>query len=529
MRKKLPKQILADMYAIRKKGLTYYQENYFWPVPEKEHRNFVQLMHDTYISLISNMDDKDAFNISLVDYKFIIEPLEGIFHYNYIKEFSKKYDIDILSGNESKRYMDPDWHNISLFYTKLSFPFGKVQRVIRRLVKNIIFNRHLSVWKQIKGFFLKKETIGIGSYDRLKREFIEKQSYYCDHREWIDMIPTKELSDSDKVSKLVQHITKNVINPFISKLQNENNLFVKNMDFSQLKKSWICRLNDATFIYLALKQQSKPKRLLVTEMAKPHSRLFTMAFQEECDVYGFHHGNDSGLTVYKVGHQSERAHCKKLVVPTDGIAREFSKIYSNDPIGRVMKTEFISADSLFYQGLLSSLDQSIPNVKTKKIMIIGAPANPNRYIHEQGQFFYVKIDLELRLIKALKKHNYNVIYKVHPDRAVEIRGLFEDYVDEYNVEPFEEVWTCADTFIFTDTASTTFGFSLATKKNIVLLNNKFDERNQFAQNLLKKRVRLVDMFMDDDLHLQFDSNSLIYALENPHSTIDYSFVHEILS
>ena len=161
-------------------------------------------------------------------------------------------------------------------------------------------------------------------------------------------------------------------------------------------------------------------------------------------------------------------------------------------------------------------------------MLLGTPANPNRYVHEHGQFFYIKVDLEYRLIKALKLGGYEVIYKAHPDRLEEVKGLFENVVDEYCTHPFEDVWQKADAFLFTDTASTTFGLSLPTNKHIVLMDNSIDQKNHHVEGLLNKRIRSVSMCLNESMRMKFNNNELYYALNNQFDTIDYSIINEVL-
>ena len=146
-------------------------------------------------------------------------------------------------------------------------------------------------------------------------------------------------------------------------------------------------------------------------------------------------------------------------------------------------------------------------------MLIGSPANINRYVHEYGQFFYFKIMLEYNIIKTLKDNNLRVLYKVHPDRKKEIDGLFNQFVDEYLIEPFEKCWNKAERLIFTDTASTTFGYSLATNKQITLLDHNKDNENKRVKDLIKKRVSIVDVHVNKDQKFTFSDKDLLNSLK----------------
>jgi hypothetical protein len=520
--------ILGDMTAIRNFGMEYYQSHYFWPVPDKEHQDFVRYMHSTYVDLIMDLSN-NAFDLALIEYKLIAE-FEGIFHYQYLIEFSKNNNFKLEVGSESEHYRKPDWKKFSLFYSKQVFPFGRFKRYFRRIIKNIVFNKHLPIWKIIKGLLMPSDVVGIGSFDILKKEYVINNNIYCDHRDWPDLIS----SDANAVKTSIaanwsEEVVNKVIKPFIKKIKDHKSMFVNGIDFVTIENAWIKRVNDLSNIYCDLLSSSnKPKVLLVTEMAKFHSRMITMAYQREgCRVLGFHHGNDVGLTVYKIGHNLTRAHCKEIVVPTQGIAQQFINIYSQSIIHSRVQTSYIPTNSNLYKNLATTGGYRVK--KIKRIMLMGTPANPNRYIHEQGQFFYIKVDLESRVMNDLIKNGFEVVYKAHPDRLHEINGLFESQADEYNIEPFEKVWNSVDAFVFTDTASTTFGFALATNKDIFLFNNTADERNPYLDSLLKKRVNLIPMFLDDKNRMQYSDVDFNKSINNPIVDLDKGFQEEIFS
>ena len=125
------------------------------------------------------------------------------------------------------------------------------------------------------------------------------------------------------------------------------------------------------------------------------------------------------------------------------------------------------------------------------------------------------------------KNGFEVVYKAHPDRLQEIKGLFESQADEYNAEPFEKVWNSVDAYVFTDTASTTFGFSLATNKDIFLFNNAADERNPYLDSLLKKRVNLIPMFLDEKNRMQYSAIDINESINNPIIDLDKGFQEEV--
>jgi hypothetical protein len=522
-------KILPDISAIKDAGIDYYRQNYFWPVPEDEYHKFVDFICSTYVKLVSKLDNDEVYDIALVEYTFIVSELIGVFHYNYVKSYAKRESLSIADPLESYEYLYPNWKSIGLYYSKTTSPYGVIMRGMRRIIKNIFFNKHLSIFKIIGCLILKPNTAGIGSYDAIKKHYIEKEKIFCDHRDWIDFISLDK--SSSRSNKLSNELVKNVIEPFLNTVEQRGTLFTKDLDFSKILVSWRRRASDASSIYTELiNSKIKFKRFLVTETVKPYSKLISVALQRKgVSVYCFDHGNDSSITSYKIGNQNERSHCNNFIVPTSGIKNQYESLYLDGVLEKRTGLKFISADMDKYMNLLNANYNSIYSVPAKKVMVIGNPANASRYYYEKGWFFYFKIDLELRIINILRKNGYYVIYKAHPGTASEVnKDIFSKYVDEYILEPYEEIWECADLFVFTDTASSVFGYALTTNRPIILLdhiNNKHTESWQ----MLKKRINVVPVHFDKFMRIQFKDNELLSFSGRVHKEIDNSFVKKIFN
>ena len=56
----------------------------------------------------------------------------------------------------SNRFLKPNWNNVANYYKFHSFPYNKFQRILRKYIKAILFNRHLSIYRLILGIFSKR-------------------------------------------------------------------------------------------------------------------------------------------------------------------------------------------------------------------------------------------------------------------------------------------------------------------------------------------------------------------------------------
>ena len=327
------KKILADISAIKQKGLNFYNENYFWPVDDKTYNKFINSIHNKYLDLLVKNKNEVIYDIMLIDYSFVVVHLEGIFHYNALKNISKKNKFEIIAGKESKNFREPNWENFITYYRKIEFPYNYFTRFLRRFLKSIIFNKHLSIFKFFKNFFLPKKIIGVGSFNILKKEFIENNDYFCNHYDLPDLIPQIRINENTLNSEISNQILREILDPWFKYIKDEFNVFIDDLDIEKIKSVWLKRLNDVLSIYkkiLENKKNNQTKKLLVTQMAKPLSKLLIISYQRiGCDVYGFHHGNDLGLKIYNIAHQSERAHASKFIVPTNGILQAYKKNYEN--------------------------------------------------------------------------------------------------------------------------------------------------------------------------------------------------------
>jgi len=513
--------VLGDMSAVRDKGIKYLSNNYNWPVSTNEFLELDSKINKLYIELLMDIDDSPPYDIALIELSFVFN-LVQIFHYNYVKEYSNSKGIELLIGSDSCKYTKPDWEELGSLYSNFDYPFGVIKRRFRRIVKNIFFNLHLNIFRLIKNIFFNTGSIvGIGSNDNLKQNFILKNTFFCDNKEWIDIIQNTNI-ENNIVNNDVDLLVDKIINPFLLRLKNDNSLFFRNIDFDIIKRIWIKRISNLSKIYFGLCSiKTKPKKLLVTEVANPFHKLITLSFQRSgVEVYCFHHGNDASFSRYRHSHEMTVSHCNNFIVPTNGIAKRYNRDYSHLSIEKRSNTKYISSnDNSFYKTFLSNLNVDKTDL-IKKVMVMGYPANSIRYASENGLFFYQEIDLEYRLINLLNDNGYYVMYKAHPDRINEVRGLFNNLVDEYLVDKFEDVWHNADIFIFTYTSTTTFGYSLLTNRPVILIDNAKKYRQLSDYPLLESRVKVICANNNSDTRITFSERVLLNALKDTDNNID---------
>ena len=517
--------IIGDMSSVRDKGVSYLHENYFWPVSESRFSEFSEFMHNEYIDIVRNNSNLEINNIAVVEFSFIAKLLQ-ILHYNYVYEYSLDKDIDLIVGEDSKGYLHPDWDNIKHYYSRQLFPNRRVKRVIRRIVRNIVFNKHLSFIQIVSGLLFGSDKVSVGSNDRIKKDFIDNSYEFYDHVDWPHLVDHNYTLVDEKVIKYRDIFISSVIDPYLQKLRNHDSLFVQNVDFDKIKEVWGERILEAYSLYLNLRSSVSASELLITEISKPINKLITIAYQNSgCIVYGFHHGNDTVAKISKQGFSANIAQCRNLVVPTDGIKARYDKHYSDTYRITNFSTKFISINSdTMYQEYLNNMSNKY---NSDTVMIMGYPCECTRYSDCRGLFFKQQVDLEYQIISILKRKNKRVIYKAHPDRLREIKEVFNCIVDDILITPFEEAWDKAGLFIFTYSETTTFGYALTTNLPIILLDSEEDMRDAHDIKLLDTRVIRIPTNISENTQINFNKERFVKAVNQKNYNISYKYIEEI--
>jgi len=515
------KYIYGDIGAIKKHGLQSYINNYFWPVSELEYQNIANKMHEQYVHILDGVRDPFLYDVVLVELTFIAE-IQIIYHYHSVKQYALKHNLNLHYTKHSKRYYEPDWKEYANFYSTIKFPHGRVVRAIRRFIKSFVFNRHLGFIKFIKGFLFGQGVIGVGSYDRLKKEYVEKNNLFCHHYDWPDVFKHNSKSDKDITLQALK-VHKEVISPYLEFLVSLDPVVFSKELIENIRISWDKRIKDLIVLFYNCSVFDRGKVVLITEAGKPHSKIISLVNNRYgAKAYCFHHGSDMGEVVQKNSHTKDTSHCRYFIVPSSGAKSAYIENYSNISVEKKIGTHYISNKSTFYKELYDRNLKKKLNSEIKSVMVIGYPMTPYRPMEEVGLFFYIRLEFEHRLIKELKNKGYRVLYKAHPDRLNEITGFFEGLVDEFLVEPFERVWDKADALIYGLTSTSTFGYGLCTNLPITLIDVDGTVWNKRQKKYLEGRVSFVPAKLNKEQQIEFSSNNLIDTLRKPKSAIKWN-------
>jgi hypothetical protein len=268
----------------------------------------------------------------------------------------------------------------------------------------------------------------------------------------------------------------------------------------------------------------KPKKLLVTGLGDTVHRLFCASWRYAGgEVTGFVHGN-SYFYEYSPVIIRFISLVDHYIAVTAGHKELLQKAAEDFSCGLKMGNITFIKQS-YYKRLFAELQRKKPVNKIKKIMLVGFPMEDCNYPLFSAGSAFAQLDLELRLAKLLRSNGYYVIYKPHPMTLKDVEGIFDGYVDEVIKPRFEEVFDKADSIMFCNFATTTFGFSLHTNKPIVLIEVKGNYWYPKAFELIKKRCSVVEAEAVDG-RIVFNEKVLLDAIDASLNNINYDILYE---
>ena len=273
----------------------------------------------------------------------------------------------------------------------------------------------------------------------------------------------------------------------------------------------------------------KRKTLLATGLGHPLNRLFCAAWRIiGGEVTGFTHGNSICANYPKSIVFLDVSIANNVVTTSSSqkiIYKHFIEKHTHKYIDCLKIAETINLTKDHYSTIFKKFQSGRSVNKINKVMVVGFPKHFFFYPWLPEHNVFAQLRLEIQVIKMLKKAGFYVMYKPHPYTMDEVEDIYKEYVDEYIKEDFEKVYNLADCILYIDPNSTTFKFSLFTKKPLVLINVKGKLWYPRVFELLNKRCRIVEAYPADG-RIVFEEKDVLNAIENSLENINYDILYE---
>jgi len=244
-------------------------------------------------------------------------------------------------------------------------------------------------------------------------------------------------------------------------------------------------------------------------------------------IIGSNHGNSMGIFTFDAFANVDLSLVDTYLVPTKGAKKLFCKTMDAYPLSSRRQAKIFSYDSTRYRDIWQENRQKPIPSKIEQIMLVEYPMIETRSKSILG-FWHHQLELILRLGLFLRSKGLKTILKRHPDRLAESDGLYNDFFDKLIIEPFESVYEIADAYIFTNIATTTFGFALLTNRPVIIFETFFNEVWEEVHEPLKKRCRVIPSKMESDGSMLFDEEALAKAIRKKPEEPDTEFIRKYM-
>ena len=519
-------------------GVESWLEEYYLPVKGEEYQNISTNILDAYLFTLKQFNNEILYwlvvsNIRIVNdvslYSLSILMLSRLQKkgFKYIAGRDKRAINKLLLNKDPLELINSN----KLINGKLtSFTYTERMKNILRLIKHNLSAFRFSNWNSIKNISEPFFLIG----DRYTPEVYN----FCTEKEIYPIcLPVTLFSGKRTDNPLTSNeraLVSQFIQCFVGSIKKANPVISKVA--SEYLQNSLCEYFEYGMLFLkqnisSLRNMRKLKRrtLLVPSLGKPLHRLFCAAWRiTGGEVIGFTHGNNICHN-YPQGIIYDGARIANYVVTTSSsqkiVYNHFVEKFTNKYKDNLKIAEITNLTKGHYRPIFAELQKESSVDKINKVMVVGYPKPFFFYPWYPEHNIFTSLYVDIHVVKILKKAGFYVIYKPHPITMNEAEDIFKDYVDDVVKEKFEKVINLADCILFNESNSTTFKYSLLSKKPLVLINVRGKLWYPRVLELLKKRCCLVDAYPADG-RIVFDERELVKAVESSINNIDYELLCE---
>lgn len=516
------KKLATDIAAIKGIGIGQWMKDYYWPMSDHDYFIIGNKIIDFYEELCLGINDEGYLDVVLSD-NFLFSFTEYI-HAMIIKHISREQGFEIVSTEMSRYLYSENWDYLlySLERYKRSFQFVGIKQYLRQTILN---SGKLFHWRSAE----KCQAIGLPH--NLAREYQKSVCKRVSYRSFADFVRSDDeprCSNIEVPSEVMRQLS-----DFMDKVVNMLSAEYGIREFSTKKalRVWNARIKYFKSLYDSFVKISKvPEVLLFYNSCNPMSQILSFALrQRNVATVAFHHGHFMGEMRFRHNQYHEMVAFQKFVCPTAYSSKAFEENYQNVGISKRRAIEFINADTEYYQKLFERWRSKNKKDVVKVIMIVGFPMNAHRYLDTIGGYFYYQLQLQMRLVTILLNNGFRVIYKVHPDRITEAKGIFDVPGGvEFISKRFEDVCDIADAFIFTCSGTSTFSHAICTNKPIYLFDIEKSVWKTDFYELIQRRCVMIRSWFNERNAIDFNEDEFLGMLQNKQQEPCYDYVKTIM-
>ena len=500
MKTKIPAniQVFKEIFSSKNEVENFEIE---WPYSDLDFYDFSKKVLNLFCTETLKMENKLRESV-LCDLFFV----SSLINYSNNQAIIKN---DLFEKNST------DYKNPELIIKNLNLEPTRGKNIFKKIVKNILYSK--------KNF--KKKIRIFGSRNKIIEQYAifkdKNFSYDYNQNYFFDL---KNISErfNDSISDFV-------ISFFYEYEKLSLEYFGFKIKYEVFKKLWIKRINAIENFKKNFNQafNFQDKEVFFSNNENQFNRILVSALNDNMiHTYSFDHGYDNYIKK-KPSNYWFRNLYQFHVCLNESSKNFLSKdINLNSPFPKELTPNFLSFknENYYLKKKKFSFKKNKNNIKT--VMLIGFPMTNQRYFTEIGSFWYYKLILEIKVLKFLKKNNYKIVYKIHPEQTG-WETIVSKFCDEIRYSNFEDKIDDIDLFIFTYTATSTFNPALCSDIPIILIDTNMDQFNETQIEAFKKRCKILN-FKFGKKGYYFNENSLYDAIENIDMKINEEYFNKFL-
>ena len=427
-----------------------------------------------------------------------------VLHFDLLRTESQRRGVTLVSTSLSEPLILPNWQEERERYFRY-FSEPTSRRMAEIIYRNMRYNPRpaRSITSLLLNPSSREWVFGASERSWLASEIASTTLNNYLLRDWTNLfqipIHRRELSPR---STLLNTIEQDITGPLFDLIRRHLKDLEISLEFRPVEAAYTFRLATLRKVYQrVLDSRALPRTILATGENDRRRKIFLLAFQQAgVPVRGVVHG-DPIYGVYKQPYTTafSMGHLEEYYVPSQTAAELNNRNYGSHSSGRLGVSHLPVETTYFTTTKPPFGQESSPHEANHQpsVMLVGYPMNLIRYYDDESLFFFHRLQLEIRILQALRQLGYTTIYRPHPDRLAFIHKFMDGLVDSISGGPFVDAIEKADALIFTYPTTSTFGHTLMTQKQMILLDPGLEDYwDPFGKSLLQRRCHFLNLRYD---------------------------------
>lgn len=500
----------CDAAALRSIGVLTWEQGPGWPLSEVDFNLLVEAAETAYVDALRSLD-RETCLIALADIGFKGTILQ------YVNRASaailaQRQGAEMVSSDGLSDLTAPNAESlVSQLWSSRPRRTLPHQAAVR-LAKRWLFNAASGPMARVRTTLLGSDTVLVGSMSPLV------QAWLMENRRSVDVVPIESLVSisvnlcsraNDPWNRIAEAVCDAIVKSAINTLGID-------LDLRSFKQAWSTRMSflEREIMQATVRLSPNWKTIFVQEIGKPWQRVAAISgLMAGREVITAHHGYFMGEVTLKEAGLSVFSLANKVLCYNYRNAKSISISLDMSDLRKYLQVLFEPASQSNSYSVLSKNFITVFSGPIKTAMIIGYPMNSQRYIGSVANYFSYQLFCEREIARHLRARGIKVIYKAHPERLDEVRGLLDDVVDSVEGGYLQDKLDLADVFIFGTQLTTAFNIAVSSGKPLFVVEPPAPRWVPGVRDAFGEQIRLIPGYWDEVGHFRVDTNALDAAID----------------